>query len=251
MVAARCQALQELELTGFELEQPATPLAPLTRLCLTSCIMATADGAAPLTSLAAAAPRLEALSWGQSKGKRAAAAVEGCPCLKELRLSFAGPCPYAKVEAAWLHTAQRLPALATLEIQVRPAGRAHIRLWRMCERLSGCQRLVHLDLAVLDGSPVNDILAAIGAAKVGGRLRSLTLSRSKLPPTREAAGGGPATNGTNALPSPRGAEAAASCTIWTGGERRPGSVAAGPAWRPCPSAAVPGAPGGAGCAVVL
>ena len=60
LVAARCPALRDLELSNAPLEHPSIPLAHLTRMYLCHC-PAPAGGAARPLRLAAAAPRLEAL----------------------------------------------------------------------------------------------------------------------------------------------------------------------------------------------
>ena len=166
----------------LDLWQPPAPLAQLTRLELLGC-NPSGDGAALLTSVAAAAPRLEVLSWGGDMvdmDERAALAVEGHPCLRQLDV-------HPLSEDAWLHAAETLPALTRMSLGL---WRSHVyflpgeddvwdarqtaRLLSFCGLLGQCGPLEHLALSGCGDAPIQVVLAAVGEA-VGDRLRSLTL----------------------------------------------------------------------------
>ena len=115
LASAACPALRELELDLWYLDQPPAPLAHLTLLNITA-IDVPPEGAAPLRCLAAAAPRLEVLKYGEcwdpSMVAPTVAAAVGHPCMRELIMC----CD----REAWLRAALRLPALVTLEMGVEP-----------------------------------------------------------------------------------------------------------------------------------
>ena len=98
-----CPELRELYLDCVDLCQPSAPLAALTWHSLCSCD-APDDMPAPLLSLAAAAPRLEALRVCGALSVRhagVAAAAEGHPCLRRVYLRYV---PDDDVtDDAWLH----------------------------------------------------------------------------------------------------------------------------------------------------
>ena len=185
-----CPALLELHLGDCYVDQPAAPLAHLSRLILTSNELPP-DGAQPLLRLDAAAPRLEVLDCCPAYCDIAAAA-EGHPCLRELRLGRAGK--------AWLDVIPQLPALSNLALEIDfepvdgeaegPADRTALLLG-FCGLLVRLERLSHLRLELADPSkehamPAHELLAAVGAA-LGSRLRSLTLGVAQMPRGREDA----------------------------------------------------------------
>lgn len=196
--SARCPALLELSLRYVDLDQPPAALAQLTYLCLEYCSVEE-DSASPLTSLALATPRLRHLSWlGQTRDGVADAAVP------HLRIEQLDVQVYAdsqdKPEEAWLLAASHLPALTRLTFSLRPdafegaevdggggdASRA-ARLLRLCGWLGHCKRLEHLDLSNAEGAPLQEVLAAVVGASLGGRLASLSIGRAAMPPTPDAA----------------------------------------------------------------
>lgn len=200
LVSAKCRALRQLDLTSIHLDQPPAPLAHLTFLSIQDCCGA---GAAPLANLAAAAPALEALYWagedGDDHGLPEAAA--GHPSLERLAINICpDDDPEPGAEEAWLRAERQLPALTSLTFSLRDnafggeelgggggedsGGTA--RLLRLCEWLRPCERLADLSLAVVEGTPAAEALAAVGAA-IGDRLETLELGRAALPTTRDAA----------------------------------------------------------------
>lgn len=191
-VSARCPALLELKLHSYDLDQPAAPLAHLTHLELEGCFVHQGTEAA-LASLAAAASRLEALTWSGHCDDGVAEATAGHPGLERLRVRLHNMEPDAWAEESWLSAAPRLPALAFLEFGLRQDsfageeldGRADptAQLLRLCGWLRRCEQLPELHLAVLERTPVADAPAAVGAA-LGNQLDALTLSRVALPETR-------------------------------------------------------------------
>ena len=111
--------LRELSVDSWYLDQPPAPLAHLRRLHVAR-IYPPPEGAAPLLRLADAAPRLDVLAWNGAyptwwdgcPDPARAAAVEGHPCLRQLRVSVQ--------DEAWLRAIPRLPALSTLALYMHP-----------------------------------------------------------------------------------------------------------------------------------
>ena len=102
LVSAACPALRELEVEIGHLDQPPGPLAHLTRLFVSG-VYVPPEGAAPLRRLAAAAPQLEVLEWGECKDPSMVAAADGHPCVRELLVLCSD-------HETWLRATPRLPA---------------------------------------------------------------------------------------------------------------------------------------------
>lgn len=119
LASARCPALRQLKLDHLDLDQPPTPLAQLTRLSIITCdAPADGDGPPPLTSLAAAAPKLKALTVGGWHDAPAAAAAKGHPGVEELELCYSDDEGADESYAAWLPAAADMPALTSLDFSM-------------------------------------------------------------------------------------------------------------------------------------
>mgnify|MGYP001810804208 CR=1 FL=1 len=190
LASGACAALRELEVHSWHLDQPPAPLAHLTRLSLSSATEPQ-DGTPQLRCLADAALRLEVLSFfADFTSSVPTAAVEGHPCLRELRMHTADS------DRAWLRVLPQLPALSDLVLDV-PASwfegeemegtaRGTAGALCVCEWLGHCVRLSNLKETVRGATvPALEAMVVAGAA-AGGRLRTLIVGNIQLPPTRDA-----------------------------------------------------------------